>query len=33
VGSARTASAPVYSQALATDPWMGVVPGELAPAP
>ena len=33
VGSARTASAPVYSQALASDRWMGVVPGELPPAP
>lgn len=33
IGSARTASAPVYSQALATDRWMGVVPGELPPAP
>ncbi|MHC4845911.1 MAG: hypothetical protein ACYTCU_07095, partial [Planctomycetota bacterium] len=29
-GAAHTASAGVYSQVLAEDPWLGVVPGELA---
>ncbi|HYN64196.1 MAG TPA: prepilin-type N-terminal cleavage/methylation domain-containing protein [Candidatus Limnocylindrales bacterium] len=33
VGDPRNSSAPVYSQMLATDPWLGVVPGESAPAP
>ena len=33
VGSAHTSSAPNYCQTLASDPWLGVVPGETAPAP
>ncbi|HZL99250.1 MAG TPA: hypothetical protein VFD43_03270 [Planctomycetota bacterium] len=32
-GAARSSSAPNYSQSMATDAWLGVVPGELAPAP
>jgi hypothetical protein len=32
-GDAHVASAGVYSQVLAEDPWMGVVPGELAMGP
>lgn len=33
VGAAHTSSAPNYCQTLASDPWLGVVPGETAPAP
>lgn len=31
-GSSRSASVSVYSQVMAPDPWMGVVPGEVPPA-
>lgn len=33
MGDPRTSSAPVYSQTLAGNPWLGVVPGESPPSP
>ena len=33
IGTAHSSSAPNYCQTLASDPWLGVVPGETAPAP